>query len=111
MVFKLMVMLSCLLVNEGQNELLPLYRLFFDEKESSKELNQFYTLILCICFYSRSDQQHLHIHELFKYIKSKHITSEHFRVLALLVSKFGFKEENLSEIPQVLLKNILEEEN
>jgi hypothetical protein len=68
-------------------------------------------MILCICYYSESSQQHLHIHELFKYIKSKHITSEHFRILALLVSRFGFKEENMTEIPEVLLRNILEEEN
>jgi hypothetical protein len=27
------------------------------------------------------------------------------------VSRFGFKEENMTEIPEVLLRNILEEEN
>ena len=99
MVFKLMTILSCLMVNEEQKNLLQLYPLFFDQRESPKDLNQFYIMILCLCYYSKPDQQHLHIHELFIYIKSKHITSEHFRVLALLVAKFGFKEENMTEIP------------
>ena len=46
---------------------------------------------MCQCFYAteESKYQGVYIRELFKNLTKETITSEHFRVLAVLVSKFG----------------------
>lgn len=48
---------------------------------------------------------------MFKHITLTNITSEYFRILAVLVSKFGMEEEHVTEMPEILLKNILNEKN
>ena len=48
---------------------------------------------------------------MFKHITLTNITSEYFRILAVLVSKFGMEEEHVTEMPEILLKNILHEKN
>jgi hypothetical protein len=67
-----------------------------------------YCLILNLCFFS-TDNQNLYITELFKHITQTNITSEYFRILAVLVSKFGMDEERVCEMPEILLNNILNE--
>lgn len=46
---------------------------------------------MCQCFYASDELQFqgIYIRELFKNLTKETITSEHFRVLAVLVSKFG----------------------
>lgn len=48
---------------------------------------------------------------MFKHITQTNIISEYFRILAVLVSKFGMEEESVCEMPEILLKNILNEKN
>lgn len=48
---------------------------------------------------------------MFKHITQTNITSEYFRILAVLVSKFGMDEERVCEMPEILLNNILNEKN
>ena len=55
----------------------------------SRIVCKIYTLILCLSFYSDHKFQGLYIKEMFKNLTKSTITFEHFRVLAVLVSKFG----------------------
>lgn len=48
---------------------------------------------------------------MFKHITQTNITSEYFRILAVLVAKFGMEEERVCEMPEILLNNILNEKN
>ena len=52
-------------------------------------VTKIYTVILCLCFYSEQKYQGTFIKEMFKNLTKSSITFEHFRVLAVLVSKFG----------------------
>lgn len=54
-----------------------------------------YEFVLIICFYSDEKYQNILINLMFKFITSKNITSEYFRTLAVLVSKFGLEESNI----------------
>ena len=45
---------------------------------------------------------------MFKHITKTNITSDYFRILAVLVARFGMEEEKVCEMPEVLLKNILQ---
>lgn len=67
-------------------------------------------MILNLCFYSL-DNQSIIITELFRHITKTNITSDYFRLLAVLVAKFGMEEEKVCEMPEVLLNNILKEKN
>ncbi len=48
---------------------------------------------------------------MFRHITLANITSEYFRILAVLVARFGMEEERVSAMPEVLLRNILNEKN
>lgn len=106
-----MLAIICLLqVNEDPSELISQFATFFQKAPSSKILRQLYCLILSLCFYS-SAQQNLYISEMFRHITLANITSEYFRILAVLVARFGMEEERVSAMPEVLLRNILNEKN
>ena len=48
---------------------------------------------------------------MFQHITKTNITSDYFRILAVLVAKFGLEEEKVCEMPEILLNNILKEKN
>ena len=52
-------------------------------------VTKIYNLILCLCFYSETKYQGIFIKEMLRNLTRQNITFEHFRVLAVLVSKFG----------------------
>lgn len=49
--------------------------------------------IMCMAFYSNTGQKAI-INEMFKHLTTKNIISEHFGILAILVSKYGISEVN-----------------
>jgi hypothetical protein len=101
----------CLLqVDQPPQALISEFSVLFKRPPSNKLLRQFYCLVLNLCFYS-SQYQNLYINELFKHITLTNIISEYFRILAVLVWKFGMEEESVCEMPEILLKNILYEKN
>lgn len=109
--FQKVLSIVCLLqVGEHPGELISQFATFFQRPPSSKILRQLYCLILALCFYSDS-YQNLFISELFQHITLSNITSEYFRILAVLVARFGLEEERVSAMPEVLLRNILNERN
>jgi hypothetical protein len=109
--FQKVLSIVCLLqVSEDPSELISQFATFFQQPPSNKILRQLYCLILSLCFYSNA-HQNLYISEMFHHITLANITSEYFRILAVLVAKFGMEEERVSAMPEVLLKNILNERN
>lgn len=109
--FQKVLAIVCLLqVNEDPSELISQFSTFFKQPPSNKILRQLYCLILALCFYS-SSHQNLYISDMFQHITLANITSEYFRILAVLVSRFGMEEERVSAMPEVLLRNILNEKN
>ena len=85
-------------------------------------ISRIYCLILCLCFYPKSEAkyQRFYIQELFTNLTKKNITTELFRILAVLVSKFGLEnslenKENEGEeemkMKEILIENILTNES
>jgi hypothetical protein len=64
--------------------------LFINYAKNQKFLKKFYELILCVAFYTEEGKgQKTIINEMFKHLTMKNIISEHFSILAALVSKYG----------------------
>ena len=109
---KTMSIICLLQVDREPTHLIAQFHLFFMRPPSNKILRHFYCLILCQCFYSQRDHgQNMYISELFRHIKGTSITSDYFRILAVLVARFGMEQEKVSEMPRILLDNILHEKN
>ena len=63
---------------------------FINFSKNQKLLKKFYELIVCVAFYSEENKdQKIIINEMFKHLTMKNIVSEHFSILAVLVSKYG----------------------
>jgi hypothetical protein len=62
---------------------------FINSSKNQRLLKKFYELIICIAFYSEEKDQKVIINEMFKHLTMKNIVSEHFSILAVLVSKYG----------------------
>jgi hypothetical protein len=111
LIFQKVLCIVCLLqTNEEPSQLISQLGTFLQRAPSSKALRQLYCLVLSLCFYSESGQN-LYISEMFQHITLANITSEYFRILAVLVARFGMEEERVSAMPEVLLRNILNERN
>jgi hypothetical protein len=111
LIFQKVLSIVCLLqTNEEPSKLISQFGTFLQKAPSSKALRQLYCLVLSLCFYSESGQN-LYISEMFQHITLANITSEYFRILAVLVARFGMEEEKVSAMPEVLLRNILNERN
>ena len=97
--FNKIVSIVCFLqVDEDPTFLVNQFEAFFSKPPSNKLLRVFYCLILNQCFYSSSNQS-IYISEMFKHITKTNITSDYFRILAVLVAKFGMEEEKVCEMP------------
>ena len=87
-----MISIICFLqIDEDPSFLVEQFETFFSKPPSNKLLRSFYTLIINICFYS-TQYQSVYISEMFHHITKTNITSDYFRILAVLVSKFGMEE-------------------
>ena len=67
-------------------------------------------MIMCVAFYSDQGQKTI-ITEMFKHLTISNIISEHFAILAVLVSKYGISEVNQKDIVNVLSSNIFSSKN
>jgi len=85
-------------VDEDPSFLVKQFDILFSRPPSNKLLKVLYCLILNQCFYSSSNQN-IYISEMFKHITKTNITSDYFRILAVLVAKFGMEEEKVCEMP------------
>ena len=103
-------MICFLQIDEDPTYFVEQFETYFSKVPSNKLLRCLYSLILNLCFYS-SDNQSIYISEMFKHITQTNITSDYFRILAVLVAKFGMDEEKVCEMPEILLNNILKEKN
>lgn len=107
---KLLSIICFLQVDEDPSFLVQQFEVIFTKPPSNKLLRSLYCMILNLCFYSL-DNQSIIISELFRHITKTNITSDYFRLLAVLVAKFGMEEEKVCEMPEILLNNILKEKN
>ena len=97
--FNKVVSIICFLqVDEDPSFLVKQFDILFSRPPSNKLLKVLYCLILNQCFYSSSNQN-IYISEMFKHITKTNITSDYFRILAVLVAKFGMEEEKVCEMP------------
>lgn len=85
-------------MDEDPTYLVDQFEVFFSKPPSNKLLRVFYCLILTQCFYSTCGQS-IYISDMFKHITKTNITSDYFRILAVLVAKFGMEEEKVCEMP------------
>ena len=109
--FNKIISIICFLqIDEDPTFLVQQFETFFSKPPSNKILRAFYSLIINICFYSL-ENQNMYISEMFHHITKTNITSDYFRILAVLVAKFGIEEEKVCEMPEILLNNILKEKN
>lgn len=93
--FNKVVSIICFLqVDEDPSFLVKQFDILFSRPPSNKLLKVLYCLILNQCFYSSSNQN-IYISEMFKHITKTNITSDYFRILAVLVAKFGMEEEKV----------------
>jgi hypothetical protein len=91
--------LICFLqIDEDPTFLVEQFDTFFRQPPSNKQLRSLYCLILNLCFYSLKDQN-IYISEMFQHITKTNITSDYFRILAVLVARFGMDEEKVCEMP------------
>lgn len=97
--FNKIISIVCFLqVDEDPSFLIEQFQIFFSKPPSNRLLRSFYCLIVNICFYS-IDNQSIYISEMFRHITKTNITSDYFRILAVLVAKFGLEEEKVCEMP------------
>jgi len=73
-------------------------------------MRKIYLLIMCVCFNSNEGQK-IVINEMFNNLTMKNIISEHFGVLAVLVSKYGISEVQEDSMSDILMMNILKSDN
>ncbi len=85
---KLMLIIPLLQINQDFKGFIERMETFINNSKDQKFLKKFYELILCLAFYSNSGQK-IVINEMFNHLTKKNIISEHFSVLAVLVSKYG----------------------
>lgn len=63
---------------------------FINHSKNQKFLQKFYELVMCLAFYSEEGNgQKTIVKEMFKHLTKTNIISDHFSVLAILVSKYG----------------------
>lgn len=86
---KIFFILNIFYINEDPEKLSRKLSELLEKLPLSRMVCKIYTLILCLCFYSENKYQGLYIKEMFRNLTKSNITFEHFRVLAVLVSKFG----------------------
>lgn len=87
---KLIDALNILNINENPDKTVDLVSTLLEKIPSTELIRRFYCFVLSQCFFAKEEQyQGAYIRELFKNLTKKSITSEHFRVLAVLVSKYG----------------------
>ena len=97
--FNKIISIICFLqIDEDPGFLVQQFETFFSHPPSNKLLRTFYCLIINICFYSLQHQS-IYISEMFQHITKTNITSDYFRILAVLVAKFGMEEEKVCEMP------------
>lgn len=82
--------LNILSMNEDPRPFISVINILFDNFASLDLTRRLYCLILSQCFFTKdSKNQGMYIRELFKNLTKRTITSQLFRVLAVLVSRFG----------------------
>lgn len=118
---KLLDTLNIICINEHPRPIATIMSTLFDNFSSSDLTKRLYCFILSQCFFSKESKcQGIYITELFKNLTKRTITSEHFRVLAVLVSRFGIEntedqaeesEETTNKLKEVLFENVLNNSN
>jgi hypothetical protein len=117
-----MLALNILFINENPEHLTKKLSELLEKLPKVNMVIKIYTLILCQCFYSEIKYQGVYIKEMFRNLTKSNITFEHFRVLAVLVSKFGIsgsgdnseeslEDEESEKMREILLDNILNNTN
>jgi len=87
---KLMMMVPILQINEDFESFTSRMDEFINHSKNQKFLKKFYELVVCLAFYSDEGKgQKTIIREMFKHLTKPNIISEHFSILAILVSKYG----------------------
>lgn len=95
---KLIDSLDIQFLNKNPQKLIDKISVILDQAPSSDLIKQFYCLILSQCFHANENKyQGFFIRQLFKNLTKGSITSEHFRVLSILVYQYGIGNTNDNE--------------